>query len=153
VSETERIVAILVAVFGVGGVGALFRYIANLRDKRLERVELAKLEVVKAETVAKQRIADELAGVRAEVYEFRVEQAIVIERDRRRDAKRKREALPPRRGPQLPPREDFRAEEATDVDIVGDYVRQKMKPAIERRKTPAPGVPIVRAGTQRDEDR
>ncbi len=156
--------AILVAVFGVGGVGALLRYIASAREKRIERVELAKAEVIKAEADAKQRLAEALDDLSFEVREIRVVQSAMLEQGRRRDDNRKRRESQQnqRRGPHVPPRDDdFAEEEDTGIGTILVEERRRLegqprRRAKERGKTPAPGVPITpterppRPGTHSD---
>ena len=150
--------AVLIGLFGVGGVGKAVHYIANLRDQRRRDQSQLEADTKKVEAEAKQELGRQLGALTAEVFELRVFNAAILERDRRRDEKRKREDTPApvRRGAHVAhsaSRNDFESEGTTNVDVIADRIRQEMRPAIERRKTPAPGVPIVRAGTQRDEDR
>jgi hypothetical protein len=97
-----------------------------------------------------------LKAIRDELFELRITDAARLERDRRREARNKRDSDQPlRRGPMPslapPPRNEFDVEETTDIVTIREQERARaVRPNV---RTPAVGVRIPRPGTHHDEDR
>ncbi len=102
-----------------------------------------------------------LKAIRDELFELRITDAARLERERRRDARSKRDSPAPQqhgrgRSAQMPsiapPRnDDFDVEETTDIVVIREQERAKaVRPNV---RTPPVGVRIPRPGTHHDEDR
>jgi hypothetical protein len=134
--NTEVWIALVV---GSGGVLATVRHIVTeWRASRREQFE------------AQRAVAEAQRAVADEMFEMRVMRSAQIERDRRRDNRRKREAsVPPpipsvtgRRTPQAVPivrATDFETEETTDMHELIELQRSSLSPSRSSIRPPRPG--------------
>jgi hypothetical protein len=131
--NTEVWIALIV---GSGGVLATVRHIVTeWRASRREQFE------------AQKSVAEAQRAVADEMFEMRVMRSAQIERDRRRDNRRKREASSPplpsiraRPTPVPQPRStDFETEETTDMHELIELQRSSLSPSRSSIRPPRPG--------------
>jgi hypothetical protein len=132
--NTEVWIALLV---GSGGVLATVRHIVTeWRASRLEQFE------------AQRAVAESQRAVADEMFEMRVMRSAQIERDRRRDNRRKREASNPPPLPSIrarptpvpqPRSADFETEETTDMHELIELQRSSLSPSRSSIRPPRPG--------------